>query len=71
MYIDAHPSLPPHATHASVSCGVPQGSPLGALLFTLYINDLPFVSDRKVWNLYADDTAIIYSSNSPADMEST
>ena len=46
----------------SVTCGVPQGSPLGPLLFLLYINDLPENTNFAV-KLYADDTVLIMKFN--------
>jgi hypothetical protein len=45
-----------------VESGMPQGSILGPLLFTLFINNLPNVLEHGKILLYADDTVILHSS---------
>ena len=53
----------------NVSCGVPQGSSLGPLLFLVYINDFRLCLNETETGHFADDTFILYNSKKAKTIE--
>ena len=52
-----------------ITCGVPQGSVLGPLLFTLYINDISNCTTCKP-RLFADDTCLMLNNRNLSQLNS-
>ena len=47
---------------SNITCGVPQGSILGPLLFLIYVNDMPQAVKSNLF-LYADDSCLVFQGN--------
>jgi len=56
------------SSQGDISCGVPQGSILGPLLFLIYVNDMELAVNCKLL-LYADDSALLVPGRDVSEIE--
>ncbi len=59
------------SVRSNISCGVPQGSILGPLLFIIYLNDIVSSSSFFSFFMYADDTNLLASHKNFHDLIKT
>ncbi len=51
-----------------LECGIPQGSCLGPLLFSIFTNGLPLVLNRATMTMYADDSTVHAAADSYSEL---
>ena len=57
-----------NSDYGRISCGVPQGSIQGLLLFLIYVNDMPQAVNSNLF-LYADDSCLMFQHKEVEEIE--
>ena len=56
------------SSYKLITCGVPQGSVLGPLLFLIFINDLPNCCPSGNSRIFADDTTVFFKAKNSTEV---